>query len=126
MGSRLSSGDLGTMTGMLSRLAIAAVVATALSTPVRAAEPEGVDALLGAPAVSNEALGKANGRENIALNAADLNSVHGFNEATNSPSGTATIASGALSNFHGAAAVVVNSGNNAVVQVSQQVIFNLY
>jgi hypothetical protein len=114
------------MIGMLSRLAMAAVVATALTAPVRAAEPDGADALLGAPAVSNEALGKANGRENIALNSADLNSVHGFNEANNSPSGTASIGANALSDIHGAAAVVVNSGNNAVVQVSQQVIFNLY
>lgn len=114
------------MIGMLSRVAIAAVVAIALAGPVYAADPDGADALLGAPAVGNEALGKANGREAIALNAADLNSVHGFNEANNSPSGTATIGAGALSDFHGAAAVVVNSGNNAVVQVSQQVIFNLY
>jgi hypothetical protein len=110
----------------ISKLAIAALVALAMTGTAQASEPEAVDALLGSPAVSDEALSKANGRENLALNSADLSAVHGYNETTNSPSGSATIAPGALSDFHGAAAVVVNSGNNAVVQVSQQVIFNLY
>lgn len=76
-------------------------------------------------AVSVETLEKANGREGLSLNVAELESSHGFNQANGAIAGNATIGAGALSNVHGVAAVVMNTGHNAVVQVSQQIIFNL-
>lgn len=105
---------------------LAIMIGMAAASPVKAADSAGADSLLGMTAVSEDALSKANGRENIALNEADLNSVHAFNEANGASTGSASIGAGALSNFHGPSVAVVNSGNNAVVQVSQQVIFNLY
>lgn len=106
---------------------LAILIGMAAAGPVMAADSTGADdSLLGVAAVSDDALGKANGRENFTLNNADLDSVHAFNEANGAHTGSASIGAGALSDFHGNSVAVVNSGNNAVVQVSQQVIFNLY
>jgi hypothetical protein len=115
------------MTRVLKDIAIASVVASALAAPAMAEEPDTVDALFGnVETVTDESLGKANGREAISLNAADLTSVHGENQANGAVTGGATIGSGALSDINGTAAVVMNTGNNSVVQVNQQIIFNLY
>jgi hypothetical protein len=114
------------MKATLAKLGLAAVMGVMLAGPVCAEDRDALGAMLDASAVSEDTLGRANGREYVAVNSAELNSVHGFNQANGAKSGSATIAEGALSNFRGAAAVVVNSGHNAVVQVSQQVIFNLY
>ena len=113
-------------------LAIVSVIASGLAgpfaAPVFAQEADSVDALFGTDGeiVTDESLGKANGKEGLSLNAADLSSVHGYNQANNSNTGNATIGGGALSDINGTAAVVMNTGNNSVVQVSQQIIFNLY
>lgn len=114
------------MMGTLAKLGTVALLGLGLMGAAHAAEEESLEAMLDASAVSEDALGRANGREYVAINSAELDAVHGFNQANGAKSGSATIAEGALSNFRGAAAVVVNSGHNSVVQVSQQVIFNLY
>jgi hypothetical protein len=90
------------------------------------AENAAPDALFGKAGVGNEALAKSNGKEGLSLNDASFNSTHQDNQANGAQSGAAVIDSGALANFNGVAAVVVNSGQNAVVQVNQQIIFNLY
>jgi hypothetical protein len=116
----------------LQSLAIVSVIASALAGPLATSalaqdtDTDSVDALLGSEIVTDENLGKANGKEAISLNAADLNSVHGYNQANDSVTGNANIGAGALSDINGTAAVVMNTGNNSVVQVSQQIIFNLY
>ena len=93
-----------------------------------AANADTIDALFGSETetVTDANLGKANGKEAISLNAADLTSIHGGNQANNAVTGNANIGAGALSDINGTAAVVMNTGNNSVVQVSQQIIFNLY
>jgi hypothetical protein len=115
-----------TMTKILKDFAIASVVASALAAPAAAQEADSVDALFGSEVVTDESLGKANGKEAISLNAADLTSIHGENQANNSVTGNANIGTGALTDINGTAAVVMNTGNNSVVQVNQQIIFNLY
>lgn len=110
----------------LRSFAIATVIAAALVGPAVAQEADDLGDMLGAETVTDESLGKANGKEMISLNNADLESVNGNNQANNSVTGNATIAPGALTDFSGTAAVVMNTGNNSTVQVSQQIIFNLY
>jgi hypothetical protein len=114
------------MTRILKDIAIASVIASALAGPALAQEADSVDALFGGEVVSDESLGQANGKEATSLNAADLTSVHGENQANGSTTGAASIGTGALSDINGTAAVVMNTGNNSVVQVNQQIIFNLY
>ena len=77
-------------------------------------------------AVGNDALGRANGKEGLSFNNSEISNTSALNQANGASSGNASIGEGALSNVNGIAAVVVNSGQNAVVQVSQQVIFNLH
>ena len=109
-----------TVVTWISLLALAGL----LAAPAWAEEPGG--GLSGLSAVSADALSKANGKEGVSLNVADLESTHSYNQANGARTGNASIGANALSDVNGVAAVVVNSGNNAVVQVSQQVIFNLH
>ncbi len=119
------------MTRILKGFAAALLLALATSNTAMAEDAmtndtTATESLLGVEPESDQILEAANGREGLSLNAADLESVHGFNEANGARSGSASIGAGALSNFSGQSAVVMNTGHNAVVQVSQQIIFNLY
>jgi hypothetical protein len=113
------------MTRVLKDIAIASVLASSLAGHALA-QDDSVDALLGGEIVTDESLGKANGKEATSLNAADMSSIHGENQANGAVTGNANIGTGALSDINGTAAVVMNTGNNSVVQVNQQIIFNLY
>ncbi len=84
-----------------------------------------IEAVMGA-ALDARDLGAINGREGGRGNLANLDVESSGNQANGASTGSAYIAGGALSNFSGTAAVVVNSSNNAVIQVSNQIIFNLY
>jgi len=95
-------------------------------TPSMAGSPQTNDTMFGIAIVGNDTLAKANGKEGLSLNDANITSVHKDNQANGATSGAASIGSNALSNFDGVSAVVVNSGQNAVVQVNQQIILNLY